>query len=263
LLRGINFCCFNLTRETNLQARQHFEQAVALDPQYAEAYALLVMTYVRGAFYYQEGQVRVRERALELARKAVALDDTLALAHNVLGWAYFLHESREQALIEGRRAIALAPNDADFHAELAKMILWAPVMLGGLGGGQEEALKLLEKASRLNPRYQTQYSVHRGLIFLSKGELEKAIEAFKGALNQTLLNPHALILLEARLNLAVAYLEAGRQKEAHTEAEEFLQLKPDFNLEGLKEKRYKNAADLLTALDTQYKAGVREFFCGC
>lgn len=122
-LRGINFCCsFNLSRETNLQARRQFEQAVALDPQYAEAYVLLGVTYVRGALHYKEGNVRVRGRALELAQKTVALDDSLAIAHQALGWAYLLNDSKEPALIEGRRAIALAPNDADCYADLASMI---------------------------------------------------------------------------------------------------------------------------------------------
>src|SRR5262249_27422573 len=103
-LRGINFCYSNPSRENNLHARQQFEQAVALDPQYAEAYAELGATYVRGALFYREGDVRVRERALELAQKAVGLDDSLAVAHLALGWAYFLNNSKEQALIEGRRA---------------------------------------------------------------------------------------------------------------------------------------------------------------
>ena len=63
-LRGVSFCFFNPSRETNLHARQQFEQAVALDLQYAEAYAYLGMTYVRGVLFYLEGQVRVRERRL-------------------------------------------------------------------------------------------------------------------------------------------------------------------------------------------------------
>ena len=43
-LRGVEYY-FRLTKETNAQARQLFEKAIALDPQYAEAYAWLGMTY--------------------------------------------------------------------------------------------------------------------------------------------------------------------------------------------------------------------------
>src|SRR5262249_41658778 len=44
LLRGLE-PFFRYTKETNAQARQLFEKAVALDPQYAEAYAYLAWTY--------------------------------------------------------------------------------------------------------------------------------------------------------------------------------------------------------------------------
>src|SRR5215831_18521387 len=43
LLRGIE-TLFRYTKETNAQARQMFEKAVAQDPQYAEAYAWLSFT---------------------------------------------------------------------------------------------------------------------------------------------------------------------------------------------------------------------------
>jgi tetratricopeptide (TPR) repeat protein len=155
---------------------------VDLDPQYAEAYALLGMTYARGALFYQEGDVRVREHTLELAQKAVGLDDSLPIAHLALGWAYFLNNSKDQALVEGKRAIVLAPNDADFHADLARMIFFMPAILGG-PAREEEALRLLEKAERLDLRYQALYSLLRGTLYLYKEQNEEAIEALKKALS--------------------------------------------------------------------------------
>ena len=44
LLRGVE-SSFRYTQETNIQARQMFEKAVALDPRYAEAYVWLGWTY--------------------------------------------------------------------------------------------------------------------------------------------------------------------------------------------------------------------------
>ena len=46
-LRGVELY-YRYTQETNAQARQLFEKAVALDPQYAEAYASLAWTYWHG-----------------------------------------------------------------------------------------------------------------------------------------------------------------------------------------------------------------------
>ena len=65
------------TQEANAQARQMFEKALELDPQYAEAYAFLGWTYFRewGLQWSQDPQAL--EQALALAQKAVALDDSL------------------------------------------------------------------------------------------------------------------------------------------------------------------------------------------
>ena len=46
-LRGVEYF-WRFTKETNVQARQMFEKAIALDPQYAEAYAWLGWTYWHG-----------------------------------------------------------------------------------------------------------------------------------------------------------------------------------------------------------------------
>src|SRR5206468_10194874 len=46
-LRGLE-ALNRYTPEARIQARQRFEKALALDPQYAEAYARLGMTYARG-----------------------------------------------------------------------------------------------------------------------------------------------------------------------------------------------------------------------
>ena len=43
-LRGMEYL-YRFTKEANAQARQMFEKAIELDPQYAEAYAWLGWTY--------------------------------------------------------------------------------------------------------------------------------------------------------------------------------------------------------------------------
>ena len=107
---------YPLTKEANLQARQMFEKAVELDPQYAEAYARLSWTLSR-EWIYQWGQdPQTLEQAFALAQKAVALDDSLPRAHRVLGVVYLWKKQHEQAIAEAERAIALDPNDAEGYA---------------------------------------------------------------------------------------------------------------------------------------------------
>src|SRR3989442_8056694 len=45
-LRGVEYY-WRFTQEANVQARQQFEKALALDPQYVEAYTLLGLTYAQ------------------------------------------------------------------------------------------------------------------------------------------------------------------------------------------------------------------------
>ena len=72
---------YRFTKEANAQARQLFEKALALDPQYAGAYAWLGWTYWIEWVFHWSADPQNLERALELAQQAVALDDSLPDAH--------------------------------------------------------------------------------------------------------------------------------------------------------------------------------------
>jgi adenylate cyclase len=114
LLRGIEHL-FRDTKEGNAQARQMFEKAVALDPQYAEAYTWLGWTYAREWIFWSVNP-QTLERALTLAQQAAALDDPLPGVHSLLSAVYAQKQQYDQALTEGERAIALDPNNADSYA---------------------------------------------------------------------------------------------------------------------------------------------------
>ncbi len=86
-LRGVGYAV-RLAKETNPQARQMFESAVALDPQYAMAYAMLGWTYYWEWIYQWNPDPQNLERAEELARQALALNATLPLAHGLLSRVY-------------------------------------------------------------------------------------------------------------------------------------------------------------------------------
>ena len=85
------------------------------------------------------------ERAFALVQQAVALDDSLPLAHSLLSMVYAQKQQYDQAIAEGERAIALDPNNADSYAMQAEMLNFA--------GRPEDALRAMEQAMRLNPRY--------------------------------------------------------------------------------------------------------------
>ena len=95
------------------------------------------------------------ERMKELAQQALALDDSLPVAHMVMGLVYYHQKQYEQAIVEGEQAIALDPNHALAHMGLAEILSFA--------GRPEEAIGVVQRAMRLNPHYPANYPHELGI----------------------------------------------------------------------------------------------------
>jgi TolB-like protein/Tfp pilus assembly protein PilF len=90
-----------------------FEQAIAEEPSYALAYTGLADSYALHVDYRSVPVQEGFERAKEYARKAIALDDSLAEAHASLAWSLFIYDwDWKTADAEFRRAISLDPRYA-------------------------------------------------------------------------------------------------------------------------------------------------------
>jgi adenylate cyclase len=185
-LRGVEYFG-RATKEASAQARQMWEKAVALDPQYAEAYAWLGLTYYREWMFRWSPDPQTLERALALEQKAISLDDSLPFAHSLLSWVYVQKQQYDQAIAEGERAIALDPNNADSYAFQAQALNSA--------GRPEEALRLVERAMRLNPRYPPVYLFELGWAYGSTGRYAEAVAASKEAISRNPNHPGAHFVL--------------------------------------------------------------------
>jgi len=174
-LRGQEYF-WRFTKETNARARQMWEKAVALDPQYAEAYMWLGTTYYMEWIWRWSLDPQNLERTVEQAQRAVALNDSLPAAHSLLSWGYVQKHQYDQAIAEGERAIALDPNRADSYAWQADAL--------NLAGRPEEALKMVKQAMRLNPRYPPWYSFELGFAYRLTGRYTEAIATLKEALSR-------------------------------------------------------------------------------
>jgi adenylate cyclase len=189
-LRGLGY--FNrITKEANTQARQLFEKALVLDPQYAEADALLSATYWAEWVLRWSADPHTLARALALAHQAVALDDSLPAAHSVLSMVYTLQQQYDHAIAEGERGIALDPNNADSYANQALALSFA--------GRPEEALRAVAQAMRLNPRYPPIYLFDLGLAYRFTGRYAEAITTLKEVISR---NPNDVA---AHNNLGASY----------------------------------------------------------
>jgi tetratricopeptide (TPR) repeat protein len=236
-LRGVEYQ-WHFTKEDNARARQLYEKAVALDPQYAEAYTSLGFTYLLEWINSWSVDPQTLEGALALAQQALTLDDSLPVAHSRLGMVYAQQKQYEQAIAEGERAIALDPNNADSYAFHGEVLRFA--------GRPEDALRMLAQAMRLNPRYPPLYLFFLGLAYNMAGRYPEAVATLKEHISRSPNNLAAhLFLAEAvaraeqalrRKPIAVdehldsvgaAYYLAGRPEEAIAPMKQYLARYPN------------------------------------
>ncbi|MGH7497710.1 MAG: protein kinase domain-containing protein [Gemmatimonadales bacterium] len=182
-----------------------FEQAIAEDANYALAYTGLADSYALQVDYRGAPVREGMERAKVEARRALALDETLAEAHTSLGWVTFIYDwdwvaagrelsralelnprysvarqwhswflvamgRREAALSDGRLAIELDPASVSIRRSMGWLNYYARQ--------PEEALEHLRRALAMNP---TSEENHRllGLAYLQLGQYDEAAAAFR------------------------------------------------------------------------------------
>ena len=202
-------------QEENTQARQLFERAIELDPNYAAAHARLGMSYVQAWQAQWLPGSQPLERARTIALRAVDLDDSLALPHLVLGQVSLWQGRFEEAIAETERAIALDPNNAEAHAALGNILNFAD--------RADEAFAPLEKAIRLNPNYPYYYLNYMGQAYCFTSQNEKAIVMQKKALAR---NPQFAF---AHFCMAACSMHLGREQEARAQLQEGLKNLPNFS----------------------------------
>jgi len=205
-----------LTKQGNAQARQMFEKAIELDPKYADAYVALGFAHLLDYILQWISDPHALDRAFQMAQKAVALDDSLPLAHALLGRLYVYRWQYDQAIAECERGVELGPNSANAYDMLAQTL--------ARSGEPAESIAPAEKAMRLDPRNRDLYLSELGYAYM--GRYDEAIPCFKklGAHNN---NPFV------HFYLAVDYFELGREQDARTEAAEILRINPQFSLQKL------------------------------
>ena len=197
------------------QGRRLIEKALALDPKFAYAFLQLGWTYIlEGISERAESPQQCFERALELGRRVIALDDTLGNAYALLSVASVNSGAYGQAREYAERAVALSPDDTQSNAVISNVLV-------RLGRG-EEALEHIETALRLDPLAPGTYLRFVGAAYRSLGRFEEAIAAYRECLEQV--PDHT----RAQIGLTLAYMEAGREEEGRAQARHVLRISPGF-----------------------------------
>jgi tetratricopeptide (TPR) repeat protein len=182
-LKGIYYW-HNRTPESLNQAVDYFTQAIVRDPNNAEAYVGLANCYNLLREYSTMPDSEAYPRAIAAAKRAIALDESLAGAHSSLGFAeYYWLWDAAGAQKEFQRALELDPKSVNAYHWYATMLLTM--------GKYKESLAEIAKAEELDPQ-SSAILADQGLIMFSAGMKEKAIAQLKQleASQPNFLSPH-------------------------------------------------------------------------
>jgi adenylate cyclase len=231
--------------DDNNMARRMVEEAIAMCPENPMGYSMLGMVYL--ADYWLGNTKSPREtidKGIELAQKALAMDDSTAGLHGVLTSLYIAKKEYDKAIAEGERAVARNPGGTLALLNYANSLSFA--------GRPEEAIPLFQKAIRLNPFGPSTLYRDYGLALRNAGHFEEAVSAFKKTIQ---LAPDDFIV---HIFLAVTYSMMGREEEARAEAAEVLRINPKFSLDAWAKKTpYKDQSRRDEAINALRKAGLK------
>jgi tetratricopeptide (TPR) repeat protein len=159
------------TPESLHRALDLFTQAIVHNPGDARAYAGLADTYDLLREYSTDADSDAFPRAIAAAKKAVALDDSLAEAHRALAFAemYGVWDF-VGAEAEFRRAIALDPKDPQARRWFANALC--------VGGRYPEALAQMDKAQELDPTSHATLA-DKGWMLYNANHAQEGVELLK------------------------------------------------------------------------------------
>ncbi len=236
-----------LTIEDNNVARRLLEEAISMCPESPEGYIQLGYTYL-GEFFLDrtKSPQETVEKGYELAKKALAMDDSLPSVHILLSNIYNFKREYDRAIAEGERAVALDPGGSTAYTSYGSALLAAC--------RPEEASPMFQKAIRLNPNAPAITFVQLGHSFTDSGRFEEAIPAYKKGIQR------APDYIFAHLGLVTTYSLMGRDKEARAEAEEVLRINPKFSVDQMAKTGltfYKDQWQIDKIVNAWRKAGLK------
>ena len=238
-----------MEHEPFMKAGDHLADAIALEPDYAAAYAWYAYWHIFlvGQAWAGEPQAMM-EKAGELAERAIVLDPFDARGLSISGHVRaFLHRRLREAMVLHERALSLNPNLA---------MAWAlSAMTHAYAGDPEEAERRLARYKKLSPLdpHAFVFDGFFGVIHLMKHEYEMAVEVGR---NISQLNTSFSATYKPYL-AALGHLR--RDQEAATIRRRLLELEPDFTIERfLLNNSMERESDKMHYIEGLRLAGIRE-----
>ena len=184
------------------QAISDFKQALAINPNYAEAYNN------RGVAHFHKGEL---DRAIKDYCQALRINPNYAKAYNNRGVVYCRKGIPGPAIRDYNRALKLNPNWAEAYYNRG---------LAYYDKGEfDKAIRDYDKTLVFNP-HEAKVYCRRGLAYYGQGELDQAIRDYDQALK---LNPN---WAEAYYNRGLAYYDKGEFDKAIRDYDKTLVFNP-------------------------------------
>ena len=237
-----------ITKLKFIEGQQYFKHAIALDPNYATAWAKLGYIHLLQIRYeWVDDPESSRQLVNEIAEKAIKLDETDVYGLLLLQELYKDRRNFKQVQLFAEKAVAYHPNDALSLINLAGFRTYS--------GQLEKALILIEQALRLSPFYPTWYLIIAADVHFFLGHYDQAIALYEQGRDGS---PNSY---RAYVRLAYAYGAAGRLEEAHATVKKLLTLEPSYTIQSYIKERghwFQKPEMLEQVLEGFRKAGLPE-----
>jgi adenylate cyclase len=185
-LKGLHFHN-KITPRNTKKAIEYFEKAIALEPDYAHAYAMAATCYASLGATGQMNPTEAFEVVHRYSDKALKLDSSLAAGYSAKGAAYLLYDWKWNEAYESLlKAVALHPGTTEAHQLLSLYYLST--------SRKQDAVEIMEKALEVDPisPIVNQYLAD---AYLNVGRTDDAIKQVDRLLD---LYPNMRVGLEAK-----------------------------------------------------------------
>jgi serine/threonine protein kinase/Tfp pilus assembly protein PilF len=157
------------TQDSLAKAKDYFNLAIESDPNYALAYIGLADYYFVVTDYAPVSVPETTAHIRSAAEKALALDPTLADAHNALAGADWNEWRWDDAEREFKRALELSPTSSNAHDRYGLFLSWS--------GRGEEAITQTKRAVELDP-LNLHFNANLGSAYFYAKRDDLALEQF-------------------------------------------------------------------------------------
>ncbi|MFT5116226.1 MAG: TolB-like protein/DNA-binding SARP family transcriptional activator [Candidatus Azotimanducaceae bacterium] len=235
---------FKIQKDANLRARQYFEDVDKKQPDVAIGATWTALCHWFDVF---KGWGSDPKTSLKLAgsyaEKAVNMVDADGQAHMVLSHVHLMNRRFDDALIVGRKAIALRPNCTNANGFFANVLHYC--------GEQSDAIDHITWAIRYSPVYPPFFADILSLSYLLSDGYEEALAISNESLS---VNAEGLM---AKLVKAAAYSAQADIENAQLVGNLIVKTDPTFSIQEFEARQlYRNPDDLKQLICWLRQAGL-------